>query len=162
MAENSEETAWGKCNELDSDVNCFTGEVLSGDNGRDLKEYVGKKTVKSLYSGCACTTGRYGPLCNSNEQPKDLCVNGRFNPKNYLTGCECRTSPEDETIIPFHGWYCEIHNVEFCAEGEVYNKTAMTEVGDDSARRKVCIPCDKTPNNQNCAECHQDRDIECE
>lgn len=122
---------------------------------------VGTETVKSLQSGCACKVGNFGPFCDWDEPTEDakkLCKNGVYNANNYLTGCDCKTA--EGHVTPFHGWYCEVHNRNLCAEGEFYDVTNMSnEVGKCTRFEKCCKNCGEIIKN--CALCKQDEDTQC-
>ena len=145
------ETAWGTCH---SSATCLDAKIQS-----DLLPFVGRKTVNQLGSGCACQDGQYGPYCTSIKQDGDLglCGEGSYNEKNYLSGCDCRDT--DGHVIPYHGWYCEHHNVMLCSEGYFYNVTAMKDEVGHGTQNVVCVKCENFISN--CAECEQNQETEC-
>ena len=144
---------WGACLDPATDpvgfATCITGEKMGEFTG-DLIKYVGAKTVETLFSVCKCKSN-YGPFCTWSEAPTNLCENGKLNVENYLSGCECRNS--DGVLLPYHGWYCEIHNRVLCEDDEkFYDASKMKKVGDSSSR--VCKPCEEIIKN--CGECEQE------
>ena len=145
------ETSWGECH---STVTCSDAKIQL-----DLMQYVGRKTVNQLGSGCGCKDGQYGPHCKSIKQNGDLglCGRGRYNEGNYLSGCECRDT--DSNVVPYHGWYCEHHNVLLCSEGYFYNETAMKDEVGHGTQNTVCLKCEDFISN--CAECEQIEEKNC-
>lgn len=143
--------AWGTCStDPLAYAFCVTGQKMS-ELTSDLVKYVGSRTVESFYSVCRCN-GNFGPLCTWSEAPKNnLCENGAgLNEANYLSGCECKNSNDE--FIPYHGWYCEIHNRILCEDEEkFYDASKMRKVGDSSSR--VCKRCEEIIKN--CDECEQ-------
>ena len=83
-----------------------------------------------------------------------LCENGEFNDHNFMTGCDCRYS--NGTILPYHGWYCEVHNALLCAENKFYDLTKeIKKVGDTDP----CRSCSWLMPG--CEICKQDNETNC-
>ena len=126
----------------------------------DLKDFVGSSTTDTLATSCKCLENQFGPFCDSIPQEKDLglCGKGRYNKKNYLTGCECRD--EDDYVVPYHGWYCEFHNKLLCKDkNPFYDAYAMGDTVGEKTPQLICKTCTKF--FPNCEECLQDETTSC-
>ena len=125
-----------------------------------MQKFVGKEPIDNLKSSCKCEDNQYGPHCKSKPQDEDLglCGAGRYNTANYLTACECRNASGH--VVPYHGWYCEVHNTLLCSKAyPFYDETAMSDTVGDKTNSVACKTCEKFV--QNCAECVQDKTTNC-
>ena len=143
---------WDEC--LDPDSCAYRGVYA------DLQEFVGKEPAGLLTSSCKCEADQYGPHCKSQPQKEDLglCGMGTYNKANYLTACDCRNSTGH--VVPYHGWYCEVHNKLLCSKlNPFYDASAMDDTVGDNSNQKACKKCEKFI--ENCAECVQDENTKC-
>ena len=66
---------------------------------------------------CLCVAPKFGPFCDQ-EITDDIVNNtncngnGKFEAENTITGCSCRDENGDPT--KYHGWHCEIPNLDLC------------------------------------------------
>ena len=131
-----------------------------------LSEMIGKDPVDSLNHACNCQNmQKYGPYCDWNEpdeKERDFCGPGKYNIENFLSGCECRDSLTNEAV-PYHGWYCEVHNKLLCDNSKFYKGTFYdVRAMDKSKVADCCAPCKSCSTViPNCDQCKQDIDTNC-
>ena len=77
---------------------------------------------------------------------------GRYNIENFLSACECRDKTMNEAI-PYHGWYCDIHNRLLCDKskasfyhGQFYDVNPMNSDKVADCCSNVCKFNDLTNN----------------
>ena len=161
--QNPKEDIWGSC---ENGSDCTKGSTLATDESEgNLAQFVGKDTVDSLEYGCKCKdTGKYGPYCSWDEpddSARNFCGYGRYNIGNYVSGCECRDA--SNAAVPYHGWYCDIHNKLLCDNSKFYKNTFYDVNFMDTSKvahvYEPCRSCDAFM--ENCGECQQDKETEC-
>ena len=138
-------------------MNCLAGNRTSPKpESSRLSTFIGEQPVHAMDSTCDCGTHGFGPFCDW-RKPSNECRNGEFNDHNFMTGCDCRHA--NGTILPYHGWYCEVHNAFLCKEDRFYDLSQeIRKVGDSdpcrSCRRLIpgCETC-KQNNETNCKFC---------
>ena len=117
---------------------CDAGECLNGIGITAIFEYhVGKDVAESITDFCICNSDtKFGAFCEQdisavNETLIDCNGNGKFNGTNTITGCSCRD--ENNNATKFHGWHCEISNMDLCDQERISHKK-WTDSVDDKIR----------------------------
>ena len=153
---NEYSTPWGSC---PGSVSCLMGNKTAYPYSH-LSTFIGEQPILAMDSICDCEHYTYGlsmhgfgPFCDWTKPAND-CENGEFNDHNFMTGCDCRYS--NGTILPYHGWYCEVHNALLCAENKFYDLTKeIKKVGDTDP----CRSCSWLMPG--CEICKQDNETNC-
>ena len=144
----------------------MTGSKLAQDEDEgNLQQFVGKATVNALGYGCNCKNiGKYGPYCSWNEpdeSERNFCGFGKYNIGNFVSGCECRDSVTN-AAVPYHGWYCDVHNKLLCDNSKFNKGFYDVNVMDTKMVADFPDPCRQCSDIiPNCAECQQDGETEC-
>lgn len=100
---------------------------------------------------CLCNSDtKYGAFCEQdvtaiNETLIDCNGNGKFNSENTITGCSCRD--ENNNATKFHGWHCEISNMDLCdpnSQERISHSMMVTIVGCWWHNQDIDAPTSKT------------------
>ena len=143
-------------------MNCLAGNRTASLEWSHLSALIGEQPVRAMDSTCDCEENTYGltvhgfgPFCTWRNKPSNNCENGEFNDHNFMTGCDCRHA--NGTILPYHGWDCEVHNALLCKEDRFYDLSReIKKVGDSDP----CRSC-KSLIGLGCETCIQNNETNC-
>ena len=155
---NEYSSPWGSC---PGSVYCLMGNRTASPPYSQLSTFIGEQPLLAMNSICDCEHYTYGlsmhgfgPFCTWRKPPGSDCENGEHDDHNFMTGCDCRHP--NGTILPYHGWYCEVHNAFLCKDDKFYDLSQkIRKVGDTDP----CKSCSRFMSG--CEICIQNNETNC-